>query len=591
MYNKYWNRFPIAGGDNSAAFDILDTDTPAEIVAKEELENANSNYASKLVLAAVGGGMDSFPTIMKPEIVDGEVVDSDTALVLPDDNTIYPGLHPKTRTELAKKSSVYSTTYMYVIHELEDAVQDCYAGDILNNDLNPGGTAPKAWDEGWAFYVGVADTLNPEGIMSFVLAEKRCKDFKVCSGNTHDGDKAIINEKLLNLYERGFHFATQARCDELKMTVKEIEVLMKVPNLQGMLKYLYTVGMPVDDAEKALRAGYPDAQLLGSSDLVKASGEAWAFLAAVIPEIHSCSPTVAADLRQKLDLGHGIGNAGDSSSYGEVKSQLPYARGFPVCPFTHPSRYGEDGGDSEEDRIAEWLDTYHSIQSLYPCMGITCADVGGKYNSVDDKYVDNFGPCHDLDSGAVNTLTSDMYTWCEAGEYKIVSDGTGSCAKCPAGMASSALGAGYATPLIINPCKECPAGTSSEEGSSECTTCSKDTYSVAGAASCTACPTGSTAMAGTSAVDSGATTCVEDVEPEVVVETVVEKVEVETEAAKDDDDDDDKNDDGMIIGLAVAAVFGILAVISCVYAYSMKGNYDKLMSEKAANAGIKGSRV
>jgi hypothetical protein len=222
-------------------------------------------------------------------------------------------------------------------------------------------------------------------------------------------------------------------------------------------------------------------------------------------------------------------------------------------------------------------------------MGITCADVGGKYNSVDDKYVDNFGPCHDLDSGAVNTLTSDMYTWCEAGEYKIVSDGTGSCAKCPAGMASSALGAGYATPLIINPCKECPAGTSSEEGSSECTTCSKDTYSVAGAASCTACPTGSTAMAGTSAVDSGATTCVKDVEPEVVVETVVEKVE--TEAAKDDDDDDEKNDDGMIIGLAVAAVFGILAVISCVYAYSMKGNYDKLMSEKAANAGIKGSRV
>ena len=65
-----------------------------------------------------------------------------------DDGTTYDGsLGDNARIELAKKASVYVVAWMYVIHELEDAVADCLGGDVLNNDLNPSGEAVAAWDE------------------------------------------------------------------------------------------------------------------------------------------------------------------------------------------------------------------------------------------------------------------------------------------------------------------------------------------------------------------------------------------------------------------------------------------------------------
>ena len=56
--------------------------------------------------------------------------------------------------QLIKKGANYQAVWMYVLHELEDAIGDCYAGDILANDNTPTGGAPHAWDEGWAFYAG-----------------------------------------------------------------------------------------------------------------------------------------------------------------------------------------------------------------------------------------------------------------------------------------------------------------------------------------------------------------------------------------------------------------------------------------------------
>ena len=64
-----------------------------------------------------------------------------------DDGTTYGSLADAARIDLAKKTSVYVVAWMYVIHELEDAVADCLGGDVLNNDLNPSGEAVAAWDE------------------------------------------------------------------------------------------------------------------------------------------------------------------------------------------------------------------------------------------------------------------------------------------------------------------------------------------------------------------------------------------------------------------------------------------------------------
>ncbi len=43
----------------------------------------------------------------------------------------------------------YQNVWMYVVHELEDAIGDCKNGQVGDNDAGV-----HAWDEGWAFYAG-----------------------------------------------------------------------------------------------------------------------------------------------------------------------------------------------------------------------------------------------------------------------------------------------------------------------------------------------------------------------------------------------------------------------------------------------------
>ena len=43
----------------------------------------------------------------------------------------------------------YQNVWMYVVHELEDAIGDCKRGQVGDNDAGV-----HAWDEGWAFYAG-----------------------------------------------------------------------------------------------------------------------------------------------------------------------------------------------------------------------------------------------------------------------------------------------------------------------------------------------------------------------------------------------------------------------------------------------------
>merc|ERR1719201_3030359 len=87
------------------------------------------------------------------------------------------------RGELVKKGIAYQTVWMYVLHEFEDAVDDCLKGDIYSNDAhNVAGDSPHAWDEGWAFYAGSLEGKDGKGSGQMIhqLAEKRCKDFGTC---------------------------------------------------------------------------------------------------------------------------------------------------------------------------------------------------------------------------------------------------------------------------------------------------------------------------------------------------------------------------------------------------------------------------
>ena len=90
--------------------------------------------------------------------------------------------------------------------------------------------------------------------MSYALAEKRCENYGTCSGTNilhnaghveGDGGIANVNLELLKLYNRGADLLTLGQCDAVANVVREMEVQMTIPNIQGLLRYAYKeVGPP-----------------------------------------------------------------------------------------------------------------------------------------------------------------------------------------------------------------------------------------------------------------------------------------------------------------------------------------------------------
>ena len=249
-------------------------------------------------------------------------------------------VQPAGSNQLMKKGANYQAVWMYVLHELEDAIGDCKAGDISKNDCAPGGgaglcgNAPHAWDEGWAFYAGsqvaatAADSVTDDGTLIWELAEKRGSDFNT----QHSTGPATVNVNLLAKFIMGRDLIIDAKCAEAESLVDPIRAQMTVPLVQGTLKYAYKAdpanagGSCVADAGKNA--------MTASDGCVKSWAEAWAFAAAVLPQVAECDWGAAETIRYNLD----------------IEAAAPVQGGF--------------------------YSVKSAIESTYRCLGITCADVG-----------------------------------------------------------------------------------------------------------------------------------------------------------------------------------------------------------------------
>ena len=201
--------------------------------------------------------------------------------------------------QLIKKGVNYQAVWMYVLHELEDAIGDCYADDITANDNTPTGGAPHAWDEGWAFYAGstvaatAAGAVTDDGTLIWELAEKRGIDF-----NTIDATgPAVVNVKLLAEFIKGRDLIIAADCAGAEPVIDAIIKQMSIPLIQGTLKYAYSSD-PASGSYCAADAG-KDA-MTASDDCAKAWAEGWAFAAAILPRIDQCSSTAPARAEPKF---------------------------------------------------------------------------------------------------------------------------------------------------------------------------------------------------------------------------------------------------------------------------------------------------
>jgi hypothetical protein len=235
------------------------------------------------------------------------------------------------RGELIKKGAAYQGVWMYVLHEYEDAIGDCLAGNIFENDASSvAGDSPHAWDEGWAFYAGSAEGTDggiERGHLLYQLAEKRCADFGTCEFGTEGN--AHVNIDSAEHANAGRDKILVGDCYTVSQEFDALVDLQTVPLIQGTLKYAF----------KADAANPQGSCPTGSCD--KEWAEGWAFAAAVLPRLHYCDTSVAAMVRENLDV--------NQASADKMKDG-----------FAHVKMH---------------------IESTYDCLGITCAQVGAFQNS------------------------------------------------------------------------------------------------------------------------------------------------------------------------------------------------------------------
>lgn len=281
---------------------------------------------------------------------------SDDLVLTSLDGTTGPGGNKDVaRTQLIKKGSVFLGVWMYVIRELEDAVDDCTQGDIAAND-----GAVHAWDEGVAFYTGTLEGEDAPGKdtstgkMLHNLADKRCSNYGTCTNpwsTAHIGDAfnggSEVNEQVFELFAIGRTHMQRGECTDGAAIKNEIVKFMTIPMIQGLLRYAYKVAVLGGGAEEA--------------------AEGHVFAMAALPRINSVSATAATTIKTNMLIS---------------ATKFDAATGLMADGF-----------------LAVW----EAVQEVLPGLGLSCTDIGGlaesKTTSVaTTTYYEDFAPCLDIAS-------------------------------------------------------------------------------------------------------------------------------------------------------------------------------------------------
>jgi hypothetical protein len=219
---------------------------------------------------------------------------------------------------------------MYVLRELEDAVDGCEKGcgpeEAGECDDDPVGSV----DEAVAFYTGSLEASD-EGQFFYTLAEKRCENFRTC-GEKQDSKKkedgAHVNMEIMKEFAAA-KVAIEGNQCELAFKAKDrIAQLMTIPLIQGTLRYAWKTSKGGDQVQEA---------------------EGVAFAASVLPWINKCNPTSATTIAENMKIGQD-----GTADFGAVKN---------------------------------------AFEATYSCLGITCADVGGVLVEGADTYETGAEPC------------------------------------------------------------------------------------------------------------------------------------------------------------------------------------------------------
>ncbi|MGA1354932.1 MAG: hypothetical protein ACO32I_09190, partial [Candidatus Limnocylindrus sp.] len=264
-------------------------------------------------------------------IVEAALSGDSSASALTHGGMDFSGVGHSARVEVIQKGTAYMSAWMYAIREFEDAIDDCTAGSLT---ANVGSSGPvHAWDEGVAFYVGSAmslddlsagalSSLDEKGFLAYTLANKRCRNFRTCgySGDQTTGE-AKVNLELWDLFKEGRDLIAQGDCGAAVRVKNEIVKQMTVPLVQGTLRYAFKLSTTTP------------------TNVPKEKGEGAIFAAAGRPPGHACSEAAASTIYENM-------------------------------------RLNNDGG-------VDFNAVKAAFEGCYPAMGITCAEVGGLWDGGD----------------------------------------------------------------------------------------------------------------------------------------------------------------------------------------------------------------
>merc|ERR1719316_83282 len=235
------------------------------------------------------------------------------------------------RTQGVKKGSAYMNVWMYVIHEMEDAINDCQNSCTDPGNQNCNADPVHAIDEAAAFYAGSLEGSgaagNSDGKLIFRLAEKRCGNFGTCLG---DQNQAKANQMVIAKLQEAQTELKNARCSNVPALRDSVVSLMSIPLVQGSLRYAWKVA---EDPQ--------------AGETEKAEGAV--FSAAILPRVDKCDAAKAKLISDNMKINAGAGSMTD---------------GFKAVK--------------------------EAFEATYCCLGITCADIGGllKVNTVLNDYAD-----------------------------------------------------------------------------------------------------------------------------------------------------------------------------------------------------------
>ncbi|CAB9526507.1 expressed unknown protein [Seminavis robusta] len=199
-------------------------------------------------------------------------------------NAVFSSYSTQATTEVTKRGTVLLNVWMYVIRELEDAVDDCSSQcpiDGCNDDQ------VNAWDTAVAFYTGsIPKATGQGGVLLYSLAQSLCRSFGTCLTQGLDVGTARVNREIFQQFHLGQARILEGNCNDARLSVSKISELMAVPLIQGTLRYAYKMDMLSDNRERT-------------------EAEGATFAAAVLPLVHACNTDDAATIYNNMRVGNG----------------------------------------------------------------------------------------------------------------------------------------------------------------------------------------------------------------------------------------------------------------------------------------------